>query len=383
MSLAAPTRAAETDRLRAPDALRPASFAERGIAAPFTTPALALARLRRSGPGGFEIVLPNLVDGRGVYLVPWSALPEIIAPTVHDRMLHEGLVLAGSFDPESVRLVHLGLLVRGFGGIDSTEAAARALGGDDRLATAVNLALMVQLIHAGGVTATEAAQAAESGRAGLEYKRAFDSIAASAGIDARALPDRIEALARSLAPLGLPEPQPAGRLRRAVRQLSGLRHALAAWANAQAGAEGEIAALCADAAARTLDRCERLLAMLDGRLVKLIPILRAWPHDREVLAEAKLRLAWLLDGWCGAIVTWETVRDAPRLHQFVALGAIFRALPLLPTEADPTDAGLDLARAHRRLMHRHCRRFDGLEGTPIAAAQARQMELANLYAETL
>lgn len=383
MAQAALTRTAEPDRLRIPDARRPASFAERGVAVPFTTPVLAPSRLRRAAAGRFEVVTPNLVDGRGVYLIAWPALSQVMATTVHDRVLYGEVVAAETLDPEQVRLAHLRIAARGFGGIDGAAAADHALGSDRRLATAVNVALMVQLIHAGGVTATEALHAAENGRAVLEYRRALDSVAGRVEVDARALPDRIEALSGSLAPLGLREPRPAGRLRRAVARLADLRQALGDWGRAEGGDYGEIAGVCAEAASQTLDRCRLVLTAVDRRLDALIPTLRAWPHDRQAFDEARLQLAWLLDGWGRAIVMWEVLRDAPRPRQQVALGAIFRALPLLPGETDPAGAGLDLAHAHRRLMRRYCRLFDEADGATAAVELARQLELANLHAELL
>src|ERR1700722_8717977 len=138
MAQAALTRAAEPDRFRGPDAPRPASFAARGVAVPFTTPALALSRLRLVPAGSFEIVTPNLVDGRGVYLIAWPALSEMMATTVHDRLLLDAISSAGTPDPERARLAHLRLAARGFAGLDSMAPAIEARAGDGRAAGAVS-----------------------------------------------------------------------------------------------------------------------------------------------------------------------------------------------------------------------------------------------------
>ncbi|HZT86910.1 MAG TPA: hypothetical protein VFA12_03005 [Stellaceae bacterium] len=376
MAQAALTNAAEAVWLRIPDALRPASFAARGVAVRFTTPGLALARLRPAADGGFEVAMPN-VAGPGIYLVPWPALPEIFAPTLHDRLLVDELSDSG-FDPERARLAQLRTAARGFAGIDAAAAAAQAIERDAHAATAVNLALIVRLIHMGGLTAGEAQEAAAAGRAAEEYRRALDRIAARLEIDARALPDRIAALSASLAAVGLREPGAGGRLRRLTARLAELRQAMAAWADSEGGDYGAVAALCAEVAGQTVDQCSRLLAAVDRRLDALIPTLRAWPRDRERLDGMRLQLAWLLDGWSRAVVLWETA--PPRKH--TALAAIFRALPLLPSEADgPDEAGADLAHRHRRLVRRCARLFDDDEATPAAPDLIRRLELANLRAE--
>jgi len=375
-------RGDEAARPRAVDAPRPASFAERGLAIAFTTPALAASRLRLDSRGRFEIVMPNLVDGRGVYIAPWPALSEVMAVTVHDRMLHAELAAEPSLDPERARLAQLRVAARGFAGADAAEIAVRALGADERVATAANLALMVQLIHDGGVTSAGALEAAESGRAVLEFKRALSSIAARVGMAALELADRIATLSASLAPLGLPDPQPAGRLRRLVRQVAALRAELAEWADSEGGEHAEIARLCSDMAADTAERCRAVLESADRRLANLVASLRAGPRECRFLDEVRLQLAWRLDGWKRAVITWQAVRDAPRPDQEAALDSLFRGLPILPSEADPQESGLDLALAYRRSMRRQSRRLE-IPDDATAGRAVRRMELTNAHAELL
>ena len=376
-------QAAEASRIRAFDAPRPASFAERGVAVAFTTPGLALARLRYDGRERHEIVMPNLADGRGVYVAPWASLSEIMSLTVHDRMLQQLLARDAVLDPETARRAQLRIALRGFAGADAADAAPRVLASDTRLATAVNLALMVQLIHEGGLTSAEALQAAETGRAGAEFRRALACIAERAGLAPIELADRIGALSHAVAPFGLAYPRPAGRLRRLARRVGALRAALVGWARKQGGEYGDIAGLCAAAAGEAAARCGEILHGIDRRLSSPIPILRAWPRDRRFFEEAGQRLAWMLDGWKRAVVCWHEVAEATRPEQELVLAAIFRALPVLPDEADPKGAGLDLALSYRRLMRRHCRGPEPAEPAQGAAEAARRMERANLHAELL
>jgi hypothetical protein len=217
----------------------------------------------------------------------------------------------------------------------------------------------------------------------MEYRRALGMIAARADIDVVALADRIEALSLCLAPLGLSEPRPAGRLRRVVGRLLELENALGEWAKITSDERCDVAALCSAAAAHTAGLCRGILEIVDRRLSALIPMLRAWPREREPFDDAQRRLAWLLDGWSRAIVAWEAARDAPPAGQQMALGAIFRSLPLLPSGEDQSAAGLDLVHAHQRMVRRHSRLFDDAEAAPAAADLMRQAELANLDADLL
>ena len=52
----------------------PATFEERGVVVPFTTPMLAFARARSDGNSGLEIIVPGLSGGSGVYIIGWAKL---------------------------------------------------------------------------------------------------------------------------------------------------------------------------------------------------------------------------------------------------------------------------------------------------------------------
>ena len=47
-----------------------ATFGERGVSVPFTTPALAGARVRRDARHGLALLVPNPSGGRGIYVLP-------------------------------------------------------------------------------------------------------------------------------------------------------------------------------------------------------------------------------------------------------------------------------------------------------------------------
>ena len=57
--------------MRTSDAYLPATFEERGVAVSFTTPALAYARIRKDYRDRLEVVLPNIGDAKGTFVIPW------------------------------------------------------------------------------------------------------------------------------------------------------------------------------------------------------------------------------------------------------------------------------------------------------------------------
>ena len=67
---------------------RPATFLERGVAVPFTTPLLTGARARPGARSKVELVVRNPSGGRGYYIVPMCQRPRAVPPTVHDSRLN-------------------------------------------------------------------------------------------------------------------------------------------------------------------------------------------------------------------------------------------------------------------------------------------------------
>ena len=82
---------------------RPATFLERGVALPLTTPVLLGARIRPAERAGAELILPNPAGSEGVYILPWPALHDFCAPSLHDRALWERVTALPVLTPATVR----------------------------------------------------------------------------------------------------------------------------------------------------------------------------------------------------------------------------------------------------------------------------------------
>lgn len=107
-------------------ACQPATFLERGVTVPFTTPFLLGTRIRPTDTrSGREVVIGNPSGGRGFYIVPWGALPEVCAPTLHDRRLRQRLSDQTAIAPSLIRETARIVAAEGLAG--SAAAAARRL----------------------------------------------------------------------------------------------------------------------------------------------------------------------------------------------------------------------------------------------------------------
>ena len=83
----------------------PATFLERGVAIPFTTPLLFGTRARPSERHGSELIIPNPSGGRGVYVLSWAAIAQLCQPTLHDQIFNEHIAALVAVTPASIRRV--------------------------------------------------------------------------------------------------------------------------------------------------------------------------------------------------------------------------------------------------------------------------------------
>jgi len=274
---------------------QPATFRERGVAVPFTTPGLQVARVRQgkaeSGKVGLELVFPNPSGGRGAYVVPWAGVADLCQPTLHD--LHLLAALEQAF-PRGVPVAPLGV-----------QAAARrvALGGAAGRAARA---------------AAAAADAADLARLQATTRHLLSALVAEGGADPTRGPDMAEmtAVARIMAPLGIGPGADDAPAPQAVRDLLALRDGLLAWSAPQP--EGKrlarlVASLAGDAAqAATLT----LRAARQGP--GIAALVQAWRSGQEDVAALAARPAWLLDGWRLPCLLWQQAPGSPAAMQEVA-----------------------------------------------------------------
>jgi len=289
---------------------QPATFAERGVAVPFTAPGLAGTRVR-SGKDGLELVFANPSGARGTYVVPWAGVPDICHPTLHDLRLLAALQAGGGREvvtPAQVQAAARRVALQGAAG-----RAARA--------------------------AAEAAEAADGTRLATTAAHLQTGLA-DAGLPP---PDALEAtlLARAVAELGIGPAAEDAPVPRALAALDGLRTGLLTWAASHPddAAAAQLAAglaMGAASAART--------AMAAARHRNPALLLQAWRSGPGRVAALAARPAWLLDGWRLPGLLWAAASPGSS-H---ALTDVIQLAPLPPREAqawtglqaDPSAAGL-------------------------------------------
>jgi hypothetical protein len=285
------------------ESYQPASFAERGVDAPFTAPLLAGARIRPMNRPGIELVVPNPSGGRGVYILPWGSARSLCRPTMHDLRLYEEVRRLPELTPTTVRLAARVVATAGFAGQDAQEAAIAA----------------------------EASDAAARLRAVSLLWLALRS-AALPGLTPEAAARDLDRLGALFAPVGLPPDADKARLPTLLAALEGVRAETDAWARVNVGEEIAALAAMVSSAADAVIAASRV-AVRDARtLATDVPgLLHQWNHAPNQVARRIARAEWLLDGWDRIILLWQDARWPA--GQRAALLEMAQLVPDLPQEA--------------------------------------------------
>jgi hypothetical protein len=146
----------------------PGRFHERGVVAPFTTPALFGARLRPTPNSAtcLEVLVPNPAGRDGWFVLPWSSVVEAYHPTLCDQALVAGLTAGGTAGllPGRVRAAAAAMAVGGLCGRETRRAAATLLARTGRL----EMALRGKLDRRAGGAGAHAARFLDCGLDGEE-----------------------------------------------------------------------------------------------------------------------------------------------------------------------------------------------------------------------
>ncbi len=287
---------------------QPATFAERGVAVPFTAPGLAGSRVRM-GKAGLELVFANPSGARGTYVVPWAGVPGICQPTVHDVRLLSALA-AGAPPAGATRDVI---------GPARVQQAARRVALDGAAGRPAR-------------AAAQAAAAADQARTGAATRHLLSDLIAQGGN-----PDLQEAaaLAAVVAELGVGPSAADAPVPQAIAATESLRDGLLAWAARNPGDAAPARLLAALAAAAAAGAAAALAAAHHPTTLEL---LLAWRSAPERVAALAARPAWLLDGWRLPGLIWSDA--APGSSAALAEAAHLASFP--PREAEawtglPTD----------------------------------------------
>ena len=314
-------------------AYQPTTFLERGVAVPFTTPALLGARARPAARGGLEILVPNpAAGGPGVYVLSWAGIGELCRPTVHDILLGQRIAASRGLTPAAVRAAARDIAAQGMAGRDAVAAAQAAVETDQQDLLGTNFHLLLALI--GQIDPAELAGLGEdrtrSADLELRARQALARIGPKLGRVAAGIPATLDEIARGFAGIGSPAQTPPPRIIRLLASLGRLRADMAAWSTERKDASATQADMIAIVADVTLGCAERTVADAHAITDDMARMLRCWADSSASLAARIGRPDWLLDGWEKICLIWRCA-EADVARQ-AALAEMTILLPVLPRE---------------------------------------------------
>ncbi len=312
---------------------QPTTFLERGVSLPFTTPLLVGARLRLAERMGMELVIANPGGGRGVYIMPWAALPEICVPTLHDRKLWALLAAEPVASPGTVRRAARRVARDGLAGRAAAAAAAIAERERENERVRANFLLLMRVIRR-QETAAEATITPECDRPEnleLRAKTALGRLAPQLGLAPDDVAACLEEVAAMIQDIGGPGDLKPARARRHMQELEAMVREIAEWgAVTPATRDSPVVEIIGEAARLTLVCCDKVMGELDALIADPVALLRRFRQDPLPLRQMAMRPEWLLDGWALLCAMWRDAADHARLaiSRDIALLA-----PILPREA--------------------------------------------------
>jgi hypothetical protein len=318
----------------------PTTFLERGVALPFTTPLLGGARARLSRNRGVELIVRNPAGGRGVYVMPLSAVASLCRPTLFDKVVSNRLAFLETVTPATVRAIGRATAAEGLAGEGAMQAAKAAAKTDESDRRAVVHHLLSSLIRQVSVGPNASSTVPGPGSPDLDA-RARQTIAwlaprlgQSAGWGVKAL----DALADAMTAVGAGATGEGGRIPGLIKLLAAMREEIAEWASTQRDGER---VLTAHAVCSTSDFTRSVAAALITRARVLtddmVGLLRQWATDPQSVVGIAERPEWLLDGWEQICLIWNYAQD--NAAKRVALAEIADYIPAIPRELNEWGGG--------------------------------------------
>ncbi|HYC03274.1 MAG TPA: hypothetical protein VED40_08285 [Azospirillaceae bacterium] len=330
----------------------PSTFAERGVAVPFTTPLLNQARMRQDRNRQFEFLLPGFTGGKGTYVMPWKTLPSVMTVTLHDRLLYEEMEGVDDHSPEAIRAASLRVARTGVCGGDAAKAAEKSLESDAQYLVLTNFVFVTELLKLVGIGAADLIRPGMSTEESKRLAReSLNKVAEIVRVHPDELYGRVETLSAAIFPIGLAQCPQAGRLRALLVRLEGFREGVAAWVERENSDAADLGRFAGIVAQHTIDLCRVRLDLLDRQCADLKKVITDHDRFRGVVTDHVSRLSWLLDGWDFLVGMWEAVADKPPEAQATAMSELTRFVPMIPKEefASPDNFDMDgIAKLQRR-----------------------------------
>ena len=314
---------------------QPVTFLERGVVLPFTTPSLLGGRIRPGERKSPELVLANPAGAEGVYILPWSAMPDVCTPTLHDRALFGRVSQLTILTPRTVRQATRAVAAEGLAGRAAARAAAEAEKATRDACTFTHYHLLLELVRQGetGIQGGGHGEPLRPGDLTALEQRARAVLASRRTADTSLSPasafEALAELAEVVEPCGLPSDPTRARLPQLAAEITAVIQDLTRWSELAGPAERSCIRLLSDGAALT-HRCFRTaLKEVHDQLADLWTMVQRWRIAPEAVSALAARPEWLLDGWeliCGL---WRAAGESQRGAALLDMAAL---VPMIPAE---------------------------------------------------
>lgn len=308
-----------------------ATFEERGVAVPFTTPLLLGARVRLLRGCGIELLIPNPSGARGIYVLSWDQVGALCRPTVHDRRLNWHLQQVTAVAPPTIREAARHVAVEGLAGRRVRAAARRTEVAEREAAAELNLLLLVTMLadgnRSGQVPQTPTSSPVEVAE---RLRRLAATADAGLGMTQDSVGADLAALACVFVPIGMAGQAALPRVPDLLLRLARLRREILAWAADQAPRDGDIAQMIGEAAGRAVSLATCTVDDAREALAAVPALLRRWQNQPDQVRRLAARPEWLLDGWNEICLLWDDAETADR--RSAALAEMAMLLPGIPKE---------------------------------------------------
>ncbi|MDB5375319.1 MAG: hypothetical protein JWP04_3961 [Belnapia sp.] len=314
---------------------RPVTFLQRGLAVPFTTPHLMGGRIRPGDRGLAELALINPTGKDYAYILPWSALPDVCTPTLHDRALWTGIAKLTPLVPRTVRDAARQVAIAGFAGRAAARAAEAVVAEDLQARTRTHYHLLLELVRQGERRGIAGPPPEADSPRRLEQRARAVLVALESGGQPSAMAafEALAEVAEAFPLCGLPRNPTKAAIPALLVEIGRLTQDLVGWAGSapEEGLERQCVRLICQSARLTLRCCRLALAEALAPLEDLPALLGQWRCGRSAaVQECTIRPEWLLDGWAMICGLWRTA-DHSRRHG--AVMAMATMVPILPAEA--------------------------------------------------
>ena len=309
----------------------PPTFKVRGLVAPFTTPILSSARVRRSERIGIELITPNLAGGKGVYVLQWSGVRALSTPTVHDTLLFQRLGCLTDLAPRWVREATLAAALQGHAGRAALNAARKIVTTDHAQRVQADSLLLKSLV---GQAEPNSLMNATMRTPDFDrhVSTVLQRLAPSLRRPVPQLATALAAISGAFAPIGIAQHDTTARVPRLIERLETTCSALSGWAKTDADQElGGLAMAVAASISTAAKWCRAIVASSRALFEDPLALLKRHLADPDGVMALAERADWLLDGWERVCLLWQvpcsvTTRNA-------ALLEMTQCLPILPREA--------------------------------------------------